>query len=80
MRSQNQKLSALRFVDPTRWRAEIIGALALEGAYINATADRLKIHRATLHRWFADDAELRIARRKLLKDLAAKEAVGKVAS
>lgn len=68
MRSQNQKLSALRFVDPTRWRAEIIAALKLSNCSIRLTAKRLRIHYVTLHRWLADDAELRIARRKLVKE------------
>jgi hypothetical protein len=68
MRSQNRKLSSLRFVDPTRWRAEIIAALKLEHAYIAPTADRLNISERTLSRWLADDADLRIARRNLIRD------------
>lgn len=73
MRSQNLKLSSLRFVDPTRWRAEIIGALKLEEGYVSATAIRLNVHRATLQRWLADDAELRIAKRKIIAEAQKKE-------
>lgn len=67
MKSANPKLSALRFVDPTRWRAEIIAALKLTNDNVEAAAKRLRIHYVTLHRWLAGDAELRIARRKLVK-------------
>lgn len=73
MRSNNQKLSSLRYVDVTRWRAEIIAALKLEKGYVGATANRLNIHRATLQRWLADDTELRIAKRKMVKEIETAE-------
>ena len=73
MKSQNEKLSALKIVDPTRWRAEILAALKLEKGYMTPTAERLKVHRATLQRWFADDTELRIAKRKIIKEATEQE-------
>jgi ActR/RegA family two-component response regulator len=69
MRSQNEKLSHLRFVEPTRWRAEIIAALKLKKGNIEASAERLNVHRATLHRWLAEDTELRSAKRKMMREL-----------
>jgi Homeodomain-like domain-containing protein len=73
MRSQNLKLSSLRNVDPTRWRAEIIAAFKLEGGYVRPTADRLNISERTLSRWLAEDTDLRISRRNLIKDIEKQE-------
>ncbi len=73
MRSGNQKLSALRYVDPTRWRAEIIAALQLEEGYVGAAVKRLRITRNTLQRWLREDSELRIAKRKIVKEVEERE-------
>lgn len=73
MRSGNQKLSALRYVDPTRWRAEIIAAFKLEKGFMRPTVKRLKVTRNTLQRWLREDFELRRAKRAIVKEAEAQE-------